>query len=531
MQLGPVGGIFNLAVILKDSIFENQDVDKFIECMAPKAIATKFLDEISRKLCPDLQYFVVFSSVSCGRGNAGQSNYGMANSVMERIMEQRHSLGLPAKAIQWGAVGEVGLVADMQEDKIDMEIGGTLQQRISSCLDEMDTLMTVTEPLVSSMVVAEKRYNSGKKGNILEAIMNIMSIRDVKSLSLETTLSELGMDSMMTVEIQQTLEREHNLVIPAQELRSMTLSKLLKRANNKDPLNSNAAASSNKTPTGFAMLMRNLGDETNSDKTILKLESLSCEGIKTLIIPGIEGMAGTAWYSLAHNIKGPTYVLQCRSTAFATNLQSIHDGVIDEVSSLFVDDEKFVLIGYSFGALLTLKLGKTLESQGKTGKVILIDGSPKFLKTLAIEHLPENFTHETLEIVVLANSISLIYPEDSGEVLKKVLSVSTWSKRVEKLIEISKPKNIYSDEYGVMILNALLNRIKLVVEFIEDDFPVLDSPATLIRPSEFSVHNIDEDYGISAFFSEKIDLRILEGNHMTILDNQQLYELLNDQIY
>jgi fatty acid synthase, animal type len=190
-KFGQVGGIFNLAVSLRDAILENQDVTKFKECMAPKAIATKFLDEVSRKMCPNLQYFVVFSSVSCGRGNAGQTNYGMANSVMERIVEQRNAQGLPAKAIQWGAVGEVGLVADMQEDKLDMEIGGTLQQRISSCLQELDPLMGSANAIVSSMVVAEKRIRSGGKGNILETVMNIMSIRDIKSVSMDTTLSGL----------------------------------------------------------------------------------------------------------------------------------------------------------------------------------------------------------------------------------------------------------------------------------------------------------------------------------------------------
>lgn len=50
---------------------------------------------------------MVFSSVSCGRGNAGQSNYGMSNSVMERICEKRRSDGLPGLAIQWGAIGDV----------------------------------------------------------------------------------------------------------------------------------------------------------------------------------------------------------------------------------------------------------------------------------------------------------------------------------------------------------------------------------------------------------------------------------------
>lgn len=65
----------------------------------PKVTGTKNLDIISRKLCPALDHFVVFSSVSCGRGNAGQSNYGFANSVMERICESRQAAGVPAVVI------------------------------------------------------------------------------------------------------------------------------------------------------------------------------------------------------------------------------------------------------------------------------------------------------------------------------------------------------------------------------------------------------------------------------------------------
>lgn len=61
----------------------------------PKVTGTKNLDVVSRKHCPELDYFVVFSSVSCGRGNAGQVNYGFANSTMERICEARQEIGLP----------------------------------------------------------------------------------------------------------------------------------------------------------------------------------------------------------------------------------------------------------------------------------------------------------------------------------------------------------------------------------------------------------------------------------------------------
>lgn len=102
LSYGQIGGIFNLAAVLRDSLLDNQSIDKYLECHAPKAIATRYLNELSRILCPQLEHFVVFSSASCGRGNAGQSNYGMANSIMERIIEQRLQDKIPAKAIQWG---------------------------------------------------------------------------------------------------------------------------------------------------------------------------------------------------------------------------------------------------------------------------------------------------------------------------------------------------------------------------------------------------------------------------------------------
>ena len=173
-KLGAIDGIFNLAVVLRDSLWENQSVDTFEESFRSKAWSTNNLDELSRKMCPSLRHFVVFSSVSCGRGNAGQTNYGMSNSVMERICEKRAEEGLPALAIQWGAVGDVGLVADMQENNKELIIGGTLQQSISSCLKELESFLLQNSPIVASMVVAEKKAGSGGSTTIVDAILNIL---------------------------------------------------------------------------------------------------------------------------------------------------------------------------------------------------------------------------------------------------------------------------------------------------------------------------------------------------------------------
>ncbi|KAK0166755.1 hypothetical protein PV327_004244 [Microctonus hyperodae] len=225
--MAPVDGIFNLAVVLKDALLENQTSSQFSESFEPKAWSTKLLDELSRKVCPQLRHFVVFSSVSCGRGNAGQTNYGMSNSVMERICEKRVAEGFPALAIQWGAIGDVGLVADMQDKNQELVIGGTLQQKISSCLQELDGFLTQDSPIVSSMVVAEKKIGGSGSLNIVETVQNIMNIKNLKSISHQIPLTELGMDSMMGVEIKQTLEREFELFLTAEFIKNLNFAKLL----------------------------------------------------------------------------------------------------------------------------------------------------------------------------------------------------------------------------------------------------------------------------------------------------------------
>lgn len=53
-----------------------------------------------------------------------------------------------------------------------------------------------------------------------------LGLRDLKTVSLHSTLAELGMDSMMGVEIKQTLEREFEVFLTPQDIRSLTFAKL-----------------------------------------------------------------------------------------------------------------------------------------------------------------------------------------------------------------------------------------------------------------------------------------------------------------
>ena len=96
---------------------------------------------------------------------------------MERICEKRVMEGLPGVAIEWGAVGDVGLVADIQEDNKELDTCGILQQKITSCIVELENCIIQNRPIVSSMVVAEKNSNTNidtSSSNILDTVLKIM---------------------------------------------------------------------------------------------------------------------------------------------------------------------------------------------------------------------------------------------------------------------------------------------------------------------------------------------------------------------
>jgi acyl carrier protein len=54
----------------------------------------------------------------------------------------------------------------------------------------------------------------------------LAGINDLKTVSLNSTLAELGMDSMTAVEIKETLERDYEVYLTPHEIRNLTLGRL-----------------------------------------------------------------------------------------------------------------------------------------------------------------------------------------------------------------------------------------------------------------------------------------------------------------
>ncbi|KAH6934602.1 hypothetical protein HPB50_025688 [Hyalomma asiaticum] len=220
--MGPVGGIFILAVLLRDGLLENQTAEAFETVFKIKIDGTRHLDELSRKMCPDLDHFVAFSSLASGMGNVGQTNYGYANSAMERICERRAAQGLPGLAIQWGAIADVGVFHNVVGD--DATIAGTTPQRINSCIELMDQFLNQKHPVVSSCVKADTSTEGDRnKRGIVEAVARILGVKDPSGLNPVISLSELGMDSLMAVEVRQAIERHVALTLSMKEIRQLTI--------------------------------------------------------------------------------------------------------------------------------------------------------------------------------------------------------------------------------------------------------------------------------------------------------------------
>lgn len=138
-------------------------------------------------------------------------------------------------AIQWGAIGDVGLIVETMNGN-DTVVGGTLPQRMASCLNVFDVFLQYPQqPVLASMVLAEKRKGGSGGSNqvsLIDAVANILGIKDTKNIDTSASLADLGMDSLMGAEIKQTLERNYDLVLSIGEIRTLTTKRLLEFQNN-----------------------------------------------------------------------------------------------------------------------------------------------------------------------------------------------------------------------------------------------------------------------------------------------------------
>ncbi|XP_065336360.1 fatty acid synthase-like [Cloeon dipterum] len=543
LNMGPVAAIFNLAVVLRDGIFENQNEENFAVSYLPKATTTKILDKVTRKMCPKLEHFVVFSSVSCGRGNAGQTNYGLSNSVMERLCEQRRSEGFPALAVQWGAIGDVGLVAESMTENKDSEapvaelvIGGTIQQRITSCLSVLDTFMCLPQDdtqsaVVGSMVVAEKSKKTVVAGSVVDTVGNILGLKDLKTVSLHSTLAELGMDSMMAVEIKQTLEREFEMFLSAQDIRGLTFARLTELAHSLQEEHRNKKEGKEDDNLwmigGLQHLLSVVGEPEKARQSAVPLSSeVEITDQRPLfMIPGVEGLA---WVMepLAKQINRPVVCLQLPLDAKSHNISDLADVLLERLQKV-QKNGPYHLVGYSYGTIPLMELVLKLEDQGHEVKVVLVDGSLASLQGIARTGVSGASTAEW-ESNFLEKLMVIVGITDATKVAAELVKLPDWTARLAATA--AHFPDATQRDFHALCVDAVQKRCTNLLRYSWPEGRKVKSSVTLIRTVTRFV-GADEDYGLSELCDSTVTVHEVEGTHIGIVHNQRTAEIINTEAF
>lgn len=166
-------------------------------------------------------------------------------------------------------------------------------------------------------------------------------MKDLKSVSPHASLTELGMDSMMAVEMKQTLEREFEIFMTAQDIRTLNFAKL-QEMSAKDADSKNRGDDSgnrDKTVTGMK-LVRLIGEDDINPNTCLKLKTKETgKKARAYLVPGIEGVANV-FSELAPKLEMPAYCLQLGQDDAQDSAIAIADRLVSVSVRIFIMSSK-----------------------------------------------------------------------------------------------------------------------------------------------------------------------------------------------
>jgi NADPH:quinone reductase-like Zn-dependent oxidoreductase/acyl carrier protein len=106
-------GVVHAAGTLHDGVLGQQRWDAAVDVMRGKADGAWVLHELTQPLVGTraLDFFVLYSAAGARLGAAGQGLYAAANAELDALAQRRHAMGLPALAVAWGLWTDVGMAA------------------------------------------------------------------------------------------------------------------------------------------------------------------------------------------------------------------------------------------------------------------------------------------------------------------------------------------------------------------------------------------------------------------------------------
>ena len=290
-----IKGVFHTAMVLNDVLIANMDHDGLTKVLAPKVRGAELLDKLTSD--DPLDHFVLYSSATTLVGNPGQANYVAANGYLEGLARKRRAEGRSGLAVAWGAISDAGYLA--RNEDVNEMLSRKLGRHALTAKEALDGLMAlmvqpsqedvglaalgyaridwqaarkdlalVGTPLVGLLGLGDED-ETGADGAIdlaamLEGMDQVTAAQTVaKLLAAEIgkilriapeeidphkPLSDIGMDSLMALELRMSAERQLGIDIPLMSLANgATLIDLSSRVANRVLGEENASGISNET--------------------------------------------------------------------------------------------------------------------------------------------------------------------------------------------------------------------------------------------------------------------------------------------
>jgi acyl carrier protein len=320
-EMPPLRGVVHCAAVIEDAALANMSPERFRAVLQPKVLGAWNLDRLTRDAA--LDFFVLYSSAATLVGNPGQSNYAAANLYLEALAEQRRAAGLPALAMLWGAIEGVGHlarhadVAKTMTERLGVKLLAPARafERLEQAMVAGAGQVAVAELNWSKLALLpqlakspkyslvrpapgessrEESYDTAKERELLAALppgerfqyvqqsvlrqLATVLRMPVSKLGVGQSLLDLGMDSLMVVELQVAVEHQFGITIQALEFMDIaTVEQLVGRV----------AGKLGVEPTGAP---QEAGSRTES----IDVDSLPTEALDDMLAKLLEGKSGPA---------------------------------------------------------------------------------------------------------------------------------------------------------------------------------------------------------------------------------------------
>jgi acyl transferase domain-containing protein/surfactin synthase thioesterase subunit len=252
----PLRGVVHAAGLVDDGLLREQTPERFSRVMAPKVAGARNLDELTRDIA--LDFFVSFSSLAATLGSAAQGGYAAANAFLDGLAQHSRACGLPALSLGWGPWADGGMAAGL-DDKLKARFErqgiGMLGARqgialLESCLGRPEAQLSVVPldlrvvarsvgtpfpPIWRSLLRPAPLRTASARGSwrvelwalpvdqrlqtvsdvIRSEVARVLSLASADRVPLDQPFQELGLDSLMAVELRNVLERRMGQKLPA----------------------------------------------------------------------------------------------------------------------------------------------------------------------------------------------------------------------------------------------------------------------------------------------------------------------------